>query len=513
MPFPEERVPRLAATAMDDARRAGFAVPDPLVVEQPGRGRVPADGDHPLAGAPRPAARVMRAGTTVGIAFLDATGARREVAGLPPDLRVIAFDPAGERGVVTTGRELYEVDFERGEARRRWGSEVACPSVAVLAPYWVVKTARDLVVLDPRGDEVREVARKRVGGDAVYVALDGAVVATTAWKKEVRFVGLCEGKLHTLATLGGQAGLAWVEPADGEVVLGVSAAGGVRTFFAVHGLDALYEAWARPRRAAAPPGEPHAPAKAPAKAKAKAKAGAGAKPRARKPTLEEVAALPEAPAPPAFDDADARALDGGYVIRNARGDVFATLPPPESPHTQEIVTWKRDGAWQQVRFGYLYPTTLAASPDGALIVVSGKVSARTLTADIALRTADGSHATFRDTKEERALGPSRGYVPLGADDVVVRADKGVEWWTRRDGRLQLLGAVSVPGLVDVDVEPARGLVLARSRNKQRLVVLARRDDALVKLGAFTEAVVEVRVVAGEVFVRDAASGRASRLAL
>lgn len=490
--FPLEKLPQPDDERSVAAKRV-FEVPDPLWIEKgkpPRAYKEPVDGDHPLALTARAVAYVKRNKRNVAIAY-ETEGERRLVRGFPDNvynLSSLSLSHDGSTGLVCVDNELWEIDFETGAAKSRWGEGTPVTSATYLPPRWIVKTPAELIALDPSGDEVTVLARMKLKEWwAVYVALEGAVVAVSVYSKGTRFVGYCEGKLKTLAKLPKVSG--WVAEIDGEIVF-VTSTEGERQALAVRGLDALYDAWSKPllEKAAKKKNAKKAPKKTTKKRAAEKKA-----------ELVELPELPQLPPPPQppLSDEDQAETAGGYIIWAQSGAFVGATPDPDGiPHTLQRVSWKVGGQWQHAKTHHLYPQSVSMSPDEALVVITGQLT-RAAGASLAVNASDGSIVPFRFDREKPELGNPVGYVPLSADEVVVNADKGVEWWKREGDGFVMTASVKVGGLLKVWVDAKRRLVLCRSKNKQKLLVF---DDSLKKRGAFTEALTDVRVTGDAIYV-------------
>jgi len=511
LPFPDERVPHAGRDEPGDELRALFEVPDPLWIT---KGRPPntysqaTDGDHPVVGSPRPVARV-REGRFVRAVAYARDGERHLVEGLPRDLRALVISADGASGIVTDGESIFEIDFDAGHARSRWTATEAIHALALFGPLWALKTTSELVVVDPRGDDVAQVARMALKDRwSIWVALEERVLAVSAYGKGTRFLGFCEGKLKSLATIPKISG--WVTRIDDEVVFVSGTGGGGRRCVAVRGLDALYDAWAKPiREGARKKSKPSKKTRSSKSKPSKKTRSSTSKNRKKpKPALVEVDAFPPPPKRAPLAEGDAAAVAGGYAVYTLSGAVVAAVPDPGgTPHTLQRVTWRRDGAWRHADFHQLYPDTLAGSPDDALLVVSGQPS-RARGADIAIATDDGSHVAFRTGPDgKKALGPSTGFVPLHRDALVVVAKKGIERWEREGDAFVQKAAAKVGGILEV--QAASDHVFVRSKNKQKLLVY---DAALTKRASFTDPIHALRIVEGDAYVRTA-DGKAYRVTL
>ena len=485
--FPIDSLPQEDEVEKAAARRV-FDVPDPQWIDKGAGARKwkeAADGDHPIGGKVRRVAYVKERKRNRALAY-EVDGQRRLVTGFPDDvhnLGALAVCGDGARGIIAVDREVWEIDFEQGTASFRWAAGESVHGVVDLSAVWIVKTESEVVALDPSGEEVRAVARLRLKEFwGLYLAVPGAVVALSKYGKDTRFVGYCAGKLKTLAKVANVSG--WVTQADGEVVF-VTSTGDARTAMAVGGLDELYGAWAKPLLDKA--------AKKSA-AKSTGKKSSKRSSKRAKASLVEVDAAPPAEPPnrPPMRDEDRAATVGGHVTWAPSGTFVGTTPDPEgTPNTHQRVTWKREGTWHHARFNHLYPDSVRMSPDDALIVVSTTGSA------LAVDAADGSHVVFRRDATEAELGLVRQYLPLSRDDVVIQADKGVEWWTREGDALIRKWSAKVGGLLRTWVDRERGIVVCRSKNKHKLVVF---DDAGKKRGAFEQPFTGVRMTGAGIFV-------------
>jgi hypothetical protein len=129
--------------------------------------------DTPVWLAGRPIAGIFRSDKTVGIAYLDDAGERREVRGLPESFAGFDVDasPDGRRGFVSAatvvsdqGRHrveshVYVIDFATGEARAVWKAPWSVAGVACAGERVLVLVVPDLVLLEVRDDAAAEVAR------------------------------------------------------------------------------------------------------------------------------------------------------------------------------------------------------------------------------------------------------------------------------------------------------------------------------------------------------------------
>src|SRR5690606_22257083 len=123
--------------------------------------------------------------------------------GLPDPLPAV-YEPclhaSGKSAVIQAGNSLYEVDFASGVARSRWTGNGA-GGVVYLGDLWGVHTNTGIVVLDPRSDEVREVASLKRKDCYLVPALGNAVMISFKWQKEIAFIGFDGKKLKKLAAL------------------------------------------------------------------------------------------------------------------------------------------------------------------------------------------------------------------------------------------------------------------------------------------------------------------------
>lgn len=472
-----------------DALRSGFEVPEPRThtVPSPHSGRPTrqrVDGDHPQPDVPRGLAHVVRDGKVVGFAYLDDDGVRRDVSGLPtplPHVHGPELHPDGARALAMVGADVYLLDFSTGRAERRFRSADGASGVAWLDELWAVKTRAALHVLDASTDPPTEVARLGHKGETLTGCLPGAVLGTSIYDKEIAFIGYCEGKLKKLAAL--KAKMWGPFPMDGEVVV---TAGQER--FAVRGLEAMYEAWAAPLREKAE------------KKRAKQAGGGPKKPpkKGRAKLALEPVPLEEMPAgdPLFLDHAEEEAAAFGpepVLRRGPSGLLAALVAEGDDPRARTAVAWQgSDGEVRRVHVtdGRLSSHVFSVAPAGDLIVTMDTYTLH------AVDPRDGSLGSFRPSD---ALGRVNKAHAVGVDDVALCLDGGVEWWQRRHGAWTLVGSAGVPKLQSIRVEPRRRLVLAQSKAKKRLVVLAQRADDLLELGKLDEPITSVRLHGERVF--------------
>ncbi|MEZ4232463.1 MAG: hypothetical protein R3B89_25010 [Polyangiaceae bacterium] len=458
------------------------------------------DGDHPLLESARPCARVFKDNKPKGIAFLDDDGSRREVTGLPenPYYLVVEVHGSGGHALALVGRHIYHVDFTTSAARLAWVSDAGAVSVAALGDLWAVRNAADIYVFDFTQDKPEPLAQLRKKGgwsgmaSSLATVVPGAVLAAGHFRKDMSFIGYHEGKLKALATLKGEySGRSALE--DGMIVIDTAM---TRERFAVRGVEELFLNWVKLKPAKAKPKT--LTEEAPSKGKTASK-----KLRIALAPLE-MTEVPEAERS-AYQLSEADwdflrpRIEAGSTPPHqfSRHGLLAALVGGSSQWVKTLAWRPTKGEWRELPMPkQVIRPYLSLDPGGLLAVVDDTRTFQWF--DLAAQTC--ATVDVGSDHSKRVDVNSSGVRAASADDVLHWLGTTVRWFTRRDAEFVRVGEVNVPGFVRAVAEPHLRLLFAFSKAKNRLVVYRQREDKLIKLGAFTERLDEVRFREGRVFL-------------
>jgi hypothetical protein len=448
--------------------------------------------DEPIPHTRPPLARVHRGAKVVGLAHLDAEGARVETA-FPedaPPTGPAATDIDGVRAVVASGNNVY--DLHLGEPKPRWRMGVHLNNGTLRGVAWTCDdlwaglAEQQLMVNDLSGAQPVYVGAVRLyGGTALHGARHGTVLVVRAGHYYV-FVGVCAWQLKELGRVATTA--AFSHACDGALIF----AEGERRL-RVTNLDAVYEAWAAPLRK-----------RAEADRKRRFANGRAKRPPAKPHWVHvEEAAVPPWPQQAREDALRAAHLrdedwlevaDSGdaVTVRSAvgahwsrRAELAVHFASPEGVPLGDALSFARENG----------VTNLSLTPDGKHLWAVDGYAFNVHRVDVAARRAQnfGQHPFLRPN------GMLVNVIAMGPEDLAALWVDALVWLRRAGDALVVVATLRVKWARGFCWDGARRRLVITSQDRHRLLVVRAADDVFTVEAKLTDAVKEAKIRDGTVY--------------